>query len=54
LAGISALIVVSITLAIFFYPFKSIIQIFGESLSILVSKSQELTRKYQEELENGT
>lgn len=47
---ISALIVVSITLAIFFNPFKSNIQIFGESLSVLVSKSQELTRKYQEEV----
>jgi hypothetical protein len=47
---ISAAVVVSIGLTIFFNPFKSNIQIFSESLSVLVSKSQELTRKYQEEL----
>ncbi|HEY9398590.1 MAG TPA: hypothetical protein VIP29_01700 [Nitrososphaeraceae archaeon] len=47
---ISAAVVVSIGLTIFFNPFKSNIQIFSESLSVLVSKSQELTRKYQEEI----
>jgi hypothetical protein len=47
---ISAAVVVSIGLTIFINPFKSNIQIFSESLSVLVSKSQELTRKYQEEL----
>lgn len=47
---ISAAVVVSIVLAIFFNPFKSNIQIFSDSLSALVSKSQELTRKYQEEV----
>jgi hypothetical protein len=47
---ISAAVVVSIVLAIFFNPFKSNIQVFSESLSALVSKSQELTRKYQEEV----
>ncbi len=45
-----AAVVVSIGLAIFFNPFKSNTQIFSESLSVLVSKSQELTRKYQEEV----
>ena len=47
---ISAGVVVSIVLAIFFNPFKSNIQVFSESLSAWVSKSQELTRKYQEEV----
>jgi hypothetical protein len=47
---ISSAVVVSISVAIFFNPFKSNIQIFAESLSVLVSKSQELTRKYQEEV----
>ena len=47
---ISAAVVVSIVLAIFFNPFKSNIQVFSDSLSVLVSKSQELTRKYQEEV----
>lgn len=47
---ISTAVVVSIGLTIFFNPFKSNIQIFSESLSVLVSKSQELTRKYQEEI----
>ena len=47
---ISAAVVVSIVLAIFFNPFKSNVQVFSDSLSALVSKSQELTRKYQEEV----
>jgi len=47
---ISAAVVVSIVLAILFNPFKSNIQVFSDSLSALVSKSQELTRKYQEEV----
>lgn len=47
---ISTAVVVSIGLTIFFNPFKSNIQIFSESLSVLVSKSQQLTRKYQEEI----
>jgi len=47
---ISVTVVVSIVLAIFFNPFKSNIQVFSDSLSALVSKSQELTRKYQEEV----
>src|SRR5437867_4578295 len=47
---ISITVVVSIVLAIFFNPFKSNVQVFSDSLSALVSKSQELTRKYQEEV----
>ena len=47
---ISITVVVSIVLAILFNPFKSNVQVFSDSLSALVSKSQELTRKYQEEV----
>jgi hypothetical protein len=47
---VSVALAVSIGLAIFFNPFKSNIQILSESLGILVSKSQELTRTYQEEV----
>jgi hypothetical protein len=47
---ISAAVVVSIGLTIFINPFKSNIQIFSESLSVLVTKSNNLTGKYQEEL----
>jgi hypothetical protein len=47
---ISVAVVVSIGLALFFNPIESNIQIFSESLSVLVSKSQELTKKYQEEV----
>jgi hypothetical protein len=47
---ISVAVVVTIGLALFFNPIESNIQIFSESLSVLVSKSQELTKKYQEEV----
>jgi hypothetical protein len=47
---LSAAVAISIGLAISFNPFKSNIQIFSESLDVLVSKSQELTRTYQEEV----
>ena len=42
--------IVSIGLLVFVNPFKSNIQIFTESLRVLVSKSGDLTRNYQEEV----
>ena len=42
--------IVSIGLLVFASPFKSNTQIFTESLRVLVSKSGDLTRNYQEEL----
>jgi predicted component of viral defense system (DUF524 family) len=42
--------IVSIGLLVFANPFKSNTQIFTESLRVLVSKSGELTRNYQEEV----
>ena len=44
--------IVSIGLLLFANPFKSNTQIFTESLRVLVSKSGELTRNYQEEVGN--
>ena len=44
--------IVSIGLLIFANPFKSNTQIFTESLRVLVSKSGDLTRNYQEEVGN--
>ena len=44
--------IVSIVLLLFANPFKSNTQIFTESLRVLVSKSGELTRNYQEEVGN--
>ena len=42
--------IVSIGLLVFVNPFKSNTQIFTESLRVLVSKSGDLTRNYQEEV----
>ena len=42
--------IVSIGLLVFANPFKSNTQIFTESLRLLVSKSGDLTRNYQEEV----
>ena len=42
--------IVSIGLLLFSNPFKSNTQIFTESLRVLVSKSGDLTRNYQEEV----
>jgi hypothetical protein len=42
--------IVSIGLLVFASPFKSNTQIFTESLRVLVSKSGDLTRNYQEEV----
>ena len=42
--------IVSIGLLVFANPFKSNTQIFTESLRVLVSKSGDLTRNYQEEV----
>ncbi len=42
--------IVSIGLLVFANPFKSNTQIFAESLRVLVSKSGDLTRNYQEEV----
>ena len=42
--------IVSIGLLVFDNPFKSNTQIFTESLRVLVSKSGDLTRNYQEEV----
>ena len=42
--------IVSIGLLVFANPFKSNTQIFSESLRVLVSKSGDLTRNYQEEV----
>ena len=47
---ISAIVIISLSLVIFVNPVKSNIQIFSESLNALVSKSQDLTKKYQEEV----
>ena len=47
---ISAAVILSLSLVIFVNPFKSNMQIFSESLNALVSKSQDLTKKYQEEV----
>lgn len=44
--------IVSIGLLVFANPFKSNTQIFTESLRVLVSKSGDLTRDYQEEVGN--
>jgi hypothetical protein len=44
--------IVSIGLLVFTNPFKSNIQMFTESLRVLVSKSGDLTRNYQEEVGN--
>ena len=44
--------IVSIGLLVFANPFQSNTQIFTESLRVLVSKSGELTRNYQEEVGN--
>jgi len=44
--------IVSIGLLVFANPFKSNTQIFTESLRLLVSKSGDLTRNYQEEVGN--
>jgi hypothetical protein len=44
--------IVSIGLLVFVNPFKSNTQIFTESLRVLVSKSGDLTRNYQEEVGN--
>ena len=44
--------IVSIGLLVFANPFKSNTQIFTESLRVLVSKSGDLTRNYQEEVGN--
>jgi hypothetical protein len=51
LLGIAILAaIVSIGLLVFVNPFKSNTQIFTESLRVLVSKSGDLTRNYQEEV----
>ncbi|MDP9305094.1 MAG: hypothetical protein M3O68_01960 [Thermoproteota archaeon] len=51
LLGIVILVaIVSIGLLVFANPFKSNTQIFTESLRVLVSKSGDLTRNYQEEV----
>ena len=42
--------IVSVGLLVFANPFKSNAQIFTESLRVLVSKSGDLTRNYQEEV----
>lgn len=47
---ISAVVIISLSLVIFFSPFKSNMQIFSQSLNVLVSKSQDLTKQYQEEV----
>ena len=47
---ISAVVIISLSLVIFFSPFKSNTQIFSESFNVLVSKSQDLTKQYQEEV----
>jgi hypothetical protein len=47
---ISAVVIISLSLVIFFSPFKSNMQIFSESFNVLVSKSQDLTKQYQEEV----
>jgi hypothetical protein len=47
---ISAALVISIGMAILFNPYKSNAKMFSESLIVLVSKSQELTRNYQQEV----
>jgi len=53
LLGIAILAaIVSIGLLVFVNPFKSNTQIFTESLRVLVSKSGDLTRNYQEEVGN--
>jgi hypothetical protein len=44
--------IVSIGLLVFANPFKSNIQMFTEPLRVLVSKSGDLTRNYQEEVGN--
>ena len=44
--------IVSIGFLVFANPFKSNTQIFTESLRVLVSKSGDLTRNYQEEVGN--
>ena len=44
--------IVSIGLLVFANPFQSSTQIFTESLRVLVSKSGDLTRNYQEEVGN--
>ena len=44
--------IVSIGLLVFANPFQSNTQIFTESLRVLVSKSGDLTRNYQEEVGN--
>jgi hypothetical protein len=44
--------IVSIGLLVFANPFKSNTQIFTESFRVLVSKSGDLTRNYQEEVGN--
>jgi hypothetical protein len=44
--------ILSIGLLVFANPFKSNTQIFTESLRVLVSKSGDLTRNYQEEVGN--
>ena len=51
LLGIVILVaIVSIGLLVFANPFQSSTQIFTESLRVLVSKSGDLTRNYQEEV----
>ena len=53
LLGIVILVaIVSIGLLVFANPFQSNTQIFTESLRVLVSKSGDLTRNYQEEVGN--
>jgi hypothetical protein len=53
LLGIAILAaIVSIGLLVFVNPFKSNTQIFTESLRVLVLKSGDLTRNYQEEVGN--
>ena len=47
---ISAMVIISLSLVIFLGPFKSNMQIFSESFNVLVSKSQDLTKQYQEEV----
>lgn len=49
---LAAIISISIGLLVFANPFKSNTQIFTESLRVLVSKSGDLTRNYQEEVGN--
>jgi len=51
LLGIVILVaIVSIGLLVFANPFQSNTQIFTESLRVLVSKSGDLTRNYQEDV----